>query len=259
MAVGPCDCALVLGSGFGAFAQELEVEARYPYGMLQVVCAGVPGHQAELLIGRWRGWRLALFCGRFHGYQGLTSHQTSLPVQLAAQLGCGRVLLTNAVGAIRTDIQPGDFMLVTDHLNLQGDNPLRGISPPAFVDLSSLYQQAFYPALQQRLTGSALRLHRGVLAAVPGPSYETSAEVRMLRQLGADAVSMSLVAEAIMAHFLGLEVAAVSLATNLAAGLDAAPLCHEDVLRCGCDSRSAFSLLLEQLLPLFVGQAEASD
>ncbi|MDY0270503.1 purine-nucleoside phosphorylase [Trichloromonas sp.] len=230
------DLAVVLGSGWGVLADQAEsavfVDYREIPGFSHV---RVEGHAGRLVAGRFQGWKVLFFQGRYHLYQGFDARQVALPVRLAAALGCRRLLLTNAVGGINPAFQVGDFMYLEDHLNLLGDNPLRGEPLHPFVDLCGLYRQEFYLPLREQLQDKGITLHRGVLAAMPGPSYETPAEIHMLHRLGADVVSMSTVPEAIMGRYLGMEVVALSLIANLAAGLSPTPLSHDEVLRAGSD------------------------
>lgn len=246
-----CDTAVILGSGLGDWADGISLEWQRSYHEFAAMGASIEGQQGQLLVGEYHGRRVLVFQGRLHLYQGFTSWQASLPVRLAHAMGCRQLLLTNAVGGIGEGFAPGDFMLVEDHINLQGDNPLRGIHPSPFVDLSRLYDQAFYPQLVDFAATLGARLHKGVLAAVVGPSYETAAEIRALRVLGADVASMSMVPEAIMARHLGLAVAGLSLVTNYATGRTAQPLSHAEVLACADQARDPFRQLVDELLRLW--------
>ncbi len=244
------DLAVVLGSGLGALSGEVETPAFFSYEDFPCFPpATVPGHAGRLVAGTLLGWRVLLFEGRCHLYEGYSAHQVTLPVQLAHALGCRRLLLTNAAGGIHPQFAPGDFMFIADHLNLLGENPLRGL-PHSFLDLSHLYRIDLFPPLQEWAGQEQIPLHRGTLAALPGPSYETPAEIRMLRILGADAVSMSTVPEAIMGKYLGLEVAGLSLVANPAAGL-AGPLDHADVLQTAQRSAAHFVSLARRLIALW--------
>jgi purine-nucleoside phosphorylase len=193
-------------------------------------------------------WRILFFAGRFHCYQGLSAFEASLPVRIASACGCPRIVLTCAAGGVNPRYQPGDFVWVSDHINLLGDNPLQGLSEEAFVDLGHLYAKPLYGPLQTLADAQGIVLHEGVLAAMRGPSYETPAEVRMLSLLGADIVSMSVAHEAIMACHLGFEVAGLSLIANRAAGLSASPLCHRDVLDRAVSSSGQACTLFEGLI-----------
>lgn len=248
LGIDPFDLAIILGSGLGQFVAEVDQAKMWEYKTFSCFPAGaVAGHAGHLVAGTLHGRKTLIFQGRFHLYQGLSAWQAAIPVRLAHALGCTRMLLTNAVGGIHADLVPGRFMFVSDHLNLLGDNPLRGLDGDTFVDLTNLYQSDLFPPLQSEALSQGGSLHQGVLAAVPGPSYETPAEVRALQQLGADAVSMSLVPEAIMAKFLKMEVVGLSFITNRAAGLGNQQLCHEDVLASGRLGAAELSGLVEQL------------
>ena len=195
----------------------------------------VPGHEARLVLGHWNGAPVAVLRGRAHYYEGFDLGQTTFPIRVLAALGIQELLVTNAAGAIRTGFRAGDFMALSDHINGIDANPLRGMihsGAMPFVDLS----QAYDPALRTRLLKGARRLgikvHSGVYLAVPGPSYETPAEIRAFRRLGADAVGMSTVPEVIVARHCGVQVAGLSCLTNLAAGLGkrGRTVNHEEVL-----------------------------
>lgn len=243
------DLAVVLGSGLGALADRIGTAVSIPFRDLPCFpLATVPGHAGSLVAGVLDGWRVLLFKGRHHIYEGYDARQVTASVRLARFLGCPRLLLTNAVGGINPEYRAGDFMYIADHINLLGDNPLRGETENPFVDLSRLYDQSLFPALLDYALTREIGLHRGVLAALPGPSYETPAEIRMLQRLGADAVSMSTVPEAIMGKYLGMEVAGLSIISNAAAGLAAAPLSHAEVLEAGRRGSEHFSSLVRRLV-----------
>ena len=248
----PFELAVILGSGLGTLVEKAEAVGIFPYK--DYACLQAPvisGHPGQLVAGRLAGRRALLFQGRLHLYQGLSAREASVPVRLAHRLGCRKLLLTNAAGGICADYRPGDFMYIADHLNFMGDNPLRGMEGDPFVDLSTLYRQEFYSSLQAWAATRELRLHRGVLAALQGPSYETPAEIRALVRLGADAVSMSTVPEAIMAACLGLEVVGISLIANPAAGLAASALNHREVLATADSGAAAFNALVAHLIGLW--------
>ena len=246
------DLAVILGSGWGDAAGLGVPLAIFPYHEWPCFPAGqVAGHGGRLVVVEFAAWRILMFCGRFHCYQGLTSFQAAFPVRLASALGCPRLLLTCATGAINPAFRPGDFMLVDDHLNLMGTNPLQGLAGDIFVDLAATYQHALYERLLQSRELGGITLRRGVLAALSGPSYETPAEVRMLATLGADVVSMSTVPEAIMARALGQNVAAIAFVANLAAGTGPAPVSHADVLACSAEHAGSSVVLIKRLATLW--------
>ena len=239
---------VVLGSGLGGFADELASAIRMPYADIpEMPRVRVSGHAGNLCLGRVSGVPVACLQGRAHVYEGHTQNQAVFGVRLLAELGCHTVLLTNAAGGIHPSFQAGDLMLITDHLNLMGDSPLRGPnfgSGPRFPDLSQAYDPALQSCARDAAQASALTLREGVYAALLGPSYETPAEIRMLRTLGADAVGMSTVPEVIALRQLGVRVGAMSCITNLAAGLSAQPLDHSEVEATARRSRKAFTDVL---------------
>ncbi len=241
------DLAVVLGSGWNEAARLGETLGVFDYSDWPCFPGDqIAGHAGQLIAVRYSSWNILFFSGRFHCYQGLSAFEATFPVRLAASLGCPRILLTCATGGINPDYQPGDFMLVDDHLNLLGENPLRGLPGNTFVDMVDAYQTEVYAKLIED-ANSNMTLHRGILAAMSGPSYETPAEVRFLSSAGVDVVSMSTVPEVIMARYLGLQVAAVAFVSNLAAGLSHVSLSHEDVLDCGAEHAFLFPLLVRNL------------
>jgi len=253
--VAPFDLAVVLGSGLGAFAEQLADPVFFSY--LDFPCfprSTVAGHAGRLVAGKYEGWRVLAFQGRHHLYEGYDARQVTVNVRIAHALGVPRLLLTNACGAVNSNFRAGDFMYIADHINLLGDNPLRGEAADPFIDLSHLYRQDLFVPLQSHAQREGISLHRGVLAALPGPSYETPAEIRALALLGADAVSMSTVPEAILGKYLGLEVVGLSFLSNAAAGLGTSPLNHQEVLAAGRLGTDRFLDLLGRLIG-FWGQA----
>lgn len=226
--------ALVLGSGFHHVRPELDIAARVPYAKLPgFPKPTVPGHVGELLVGKLGGTPVIVLSGRAHFYEGHPLDQVTFAVRTLAAYGVRDVLFTNAAGSINPKYRVGEFMLLADHINFMGGNPLRGpIAPglPRFVDLTQAYDAKLSALVVRAARTAKVKLQRGVYLAVSGPSYETPAEVRAFAWLGADAVGMSTVPEVIVARQHGLRVAAVSCLTNLAAGLSKSPLSHEEVL-----------------------------
>ena len=242
------ETAIVLGSGLAAILEQLTDTALLNYEEIPGFAAsGVTGHAGCLHVGNLFGRQVLIFQGRYHCYEGYSAWQVTAPVRLAAAIGCRKLLLTNAAGGIAEGMQAGDFMLVTDHLNMIGFNPLVGRPEREFIDLSELYRHDFYPQLQEQLQRQDVHLHSGVLAWMLGPNYETPAEIRMLQLLGASAVSMSTIPEAIVACRYGLEVAAISYISNLAAGKSAGCLDHQDVLASGKQAASSLHVLFSVL------------
>lgn len=232
---GKIGTGIVLGSGWGdtcGFLSEKRILSfRDVPGM--PVC-GVAGHKGNFILGRAGCGRVLVIQGRFHLYEGRDASETVLPVAVLAALGAEAVLLTNAAGGIRAGFRPGDFMLFSDHINLTGENPLTGMEPaegrPVFLDLSEAYDSALRERMRRAAARAAVTLHEGVYLQVKGPSYETPAEVRAYRSMGADAVGMSTALETVCARWLGMRVCAVSCITNAAAGLCGEALSHTDVL-----------------------------
>jgi purine-nucleoside phosphorylase len=226
--------AMVLGSGFHHVLSELEPEVETAYARLPgFLPVGVSGHAGQLFIGRLGGTPVMVLSGRSHFYEGHSMEGVTFAVRALAAYGIRDLLLTNAAGGVNRAFRPGDFMLLTDHINLMGTNPLRGAPVaglPRFVDLTCTYDQGLRRLLQRAGRQCGMKLEAGVYLAVSGPSYETPAEIRAFARLGADAVGMSTVPEAIVARQCGLRVAAVSCITNLAAGRSRQPLSHAEVL-----------------------------
>lgn len=251
------DLAVVLGSGWKDAVGLGETLGIFNYEDWSCFPGSqIEGHDGQLIAVRLSSWNILFFSGRFHCYQGLDAFQTAFPVRLASALGCQRLLLTCATGGINRGFKPGDFMLVEDHVNLLGDNPLRGLAGNTFIDLTDLYDKSLYDRLSScRIDG--LVLHRGILVAMAGPSYETPAEISFLRTAGADVVSMSTVPEAIMARFLGMRVAAVAFVANCAAGMKKNKLSHKDVLDCSAQHASLFPSLIKRIIVAW--QAERDD
>ena len=239
---------LVLGSGLGAFADRLDSATRIPYvDIPEMPRSQVVGHAGNLCLGLVTGVPVACLQGRAHVYEGHTQSRAVFGVRVLAALGCQAVLLTNAAGGIHSDFAAGDLMLITDHLNLMGDSPLRGPNfgaGPRFPDLSHAYDVKLLGLARDAARASGVTLREGVYAALLGPSYETPAEIRMLRTLGADAVGMSTVPEVIALRQLGVRVGAMSCITNLAAGLSAGLLDHSEVEATARRSQQAFTDVL---------------
>lgn len=234
--------AFVLGSGLGLFAERIQRARSIPYADLDgLPKSGVPGHAGRLVVGEIGGVRVLAQQGRVHLYEGWSEHEVTRAVRAFAALGVRVLVLTNAAGGIRTGFRPGTLMRIRDHLNLQGRSPLA----PRERGFGSPWDEAAGAALDAAARSARVELESGVYAGLLGPTYETPAEVRMLRWMGADAVGMSTVAEALAARASGMRVAGVSCITNLAAGLGEGPLSHEEVIDVGKRAAQAFSTLLE--------------
>lgn len=244
---------LVLGSGLGALADELGEAARLSYSDIpHLPTSTVVGHAGNLCIGELGGVRVACLQGRVHAYEGHPLSRVVFGVRLLAELGCSIVLLSNAAGGIAERLHAGSLMRIVDHLNLLGDSPLRGENArgPRFPDMSQAYDAELGRLCEQAARETGVALEQGVYAALLGPSYETPAEIRMLRALGADAVGMSTVPEVIALRQLGVRVGAVSCITNLAAGLGEGPLSHGEVEATAARVRSEFSRLFRRWVAL---------
>lgn len=228
--------AIVLGSSFREVETICDADAEIPFNRIpSFPTTGVEGHAGRLVLGRIGPTPVLLLSGRCHFYEGHTLANVTFPVRVAAALGVPTLLLTNAAGGINPRFRPGDFMILRDHINLMGVNPLCGCAdgPPRFVDLSDAYDPALRRQLRAAARQAGARVHGGVYLAVSGPSYETPAEIRAFGRLGADAVGMSTVPETIVARQCGLRVAGLSCITNLAAGRSGVAISHEEVLEMG--------------------------
>jgi len=244
---------LVLGSGLGAFADGLDGRVAVPFGDLPgFAVSTVPGHAGQVVFGRAAGVPLLALSGRLHHYEGHDLATVVHPVRTLIAAGCTTLIVTNAAGGIAPDLSPGQLVLIADHLNLLGDSPLRGANDPRvgprFPDLTLAYDPALRRLAQAAALELGLTLREGVYAGLGGPAYETPAEVRMLRGLGADLVGMSTVAEVIAARHMGARVLGVSLVTNLAAGLSPSLLSHDEVTAAAAAARATFSALLHGVL-----------
>jgi purine-nucleoside phosphorylase len=224
----PVRVGLILGSGLGRLAEAVDGVA-VPYADLPgFPHAGVSGHSPNLVVGRLEGVRVAVFGGRVHYYERGDPSAMRLPLEVLKALGAEALILTNAAGSLAPDIRPGDLMLLSDHINFSGLNPLIGEPTDArFVPMTDAHDPALRAALRDAAAAEGVALPEGVYAWYSGPSFETPAEIRAIRTLGADAVGMSTVPEVILARFLGLRVAAISTVTNMAAGLSDEKISHE--------------------------------
>jgi xanthosine phosphorylase len=245
---------IVLGSGLGALAEAIEPVAVIDYRDLP----GFPqptvgGHAGRVVLGHLEGVPVACLQGRVHLYEGKPAADVGRLVGGLADLGCGVLLLTNAAGSLRTEIGPGRLVLISDHIGLQGTNPLVGSA--RFVDMSQVYDPALRGALGAAAVRCGIELVEGVYLAVLGPCFETPAEIRAYRSLGADLVGMSTVPEAIAARALGMKVAGISVVTNLAAGMQASPLSHAQTLEQSGRAAADLARLVRAALPEMVNAA----
>ena len=246
--------AIMLGSGLGGFADELTEAAVIPFHEIPGFArATVEGHAGRLVIGRAGDVPVAVMQGRFHFYEGYSLEEVTFPVRVLKLLGVQTLVLTNAAGTLNIEFTPGSLMVISDHLNLIGDNPLRGENDerfgPRFPDLTAPYARELQDIVVNEANAMGIEVRRGVYAALSGPSYETPAEIHMVRTLGADAVGMSTVPEAIVARHMGMRVVGISCITNLAAGVSDRPIDHSQVMATGERVRELFTGLLRRILP----------
>lgn len=246
--------ALVLGSGLGAFGESIEGARSLGFAELPgFPRATVQGHKGRLVAGTIGGAPVLALQGRLHGYEGHDAATVAFPARVFAALGARVLVVTNAAGGVNPAFAPGDLMRITDHINLTGKNPLTGpnedLLGPRFPDLSRVYDARLAAALEQAAEAAGVPLRAGVYLQMNGPSYETPAEIRMARTLGADAVGMSTVPEVIAAAHLGLPVCGISCITNLAAGIATHVLNHEEVVEVARQVEGRFAALLRALVP----------
>ncbi len=242
------EIAIVLGSGLGGLADRLEVEQEWGFEEIGLPCSKVKGHAGRMLYGKLLGVHVWMMKGRVHVYEGHSAQAVTSGVRWLHEQGVGRFLLTNAAGTLNERYAPGTWMMLDDHLNLTGTSPLEG--GPNFFDMSDVYTKCWRDKVKIAADGMGMTLHEGVYAGLRGPQYETPAEIRMLRHLGADAVGMSTVLEAIQARALGCEVLAFSCLTNWAAGMGEAELAHAEVIETGLAAASPMMDLIDRIIAL---------
>jgi purine-nucleoside phosphorylase len=251
--------ALVLGSGLGSLADELDSATVIPFQEIPgFPAAAVAGHRGRLVIGELEGVTCAALQGRFHLYEGYEPALVALPARVLLGLGATTLVVTNAAGSINRSFRPGELMLIDDHINLMGRSPLTGPvvdGDTRFPDMTAAYDPALQHLAVQVAADADIRLVRGVYAAMLGPSYETPAEVRMLDRLGADAVGMSTVPEVLVARARGVPVLGISLLSNAAAGLGGAALSHDEVMAAGREAAGRFARLVRGIVARLATQA----
>lgn len=252
-ACGNAQIGVILGSGLGEYAQRLRDAVRLPYGDIPgFPRSTVAGHAGMWCCGTLHGKRVAMMQGRFHGYEGYSLRDVTLPVRVMQALGIGTLIVTNACGGINLSFKPGDLMLIADVLSMTGQNPLTGPNldafGPRFPDMSCALDQGLRQIARDCARELGFSLQEGVYAQMPGPSYETPAEIRMLRTLGADAVGMSTVPEIIVARHGGMRTLGISCVTNMAAGILDQPLCHEEVTQTAERVKERFAALLDGVI-----------
>jgi purine-nucleoside phosphorylase len=245
--------AVVLGSGLGGFADDFDEAVAIPYEDIPgFVRSTAQGHAGRLVIGKVESVPVLAMQGRVHYYEGYSLEEVTFPVRTFGLLGIKTLILTNAAGGINVQLTQGALMVITDHLNLMGVNPLRGPNDerfgPRFPDMSTVYSPELQELVVEEAKAINLEVRRGIYGALSGPSYETPAEIHLLRGLGADAVGMSTVPEAIVARHMGLEVLGISCITNMAAGISDEPINHEEVMATGDRVRATFTELLQRVI-----------
>ena len=241
------ETAIILGSGLNALVKDVDPARAIGYdNFAEIPQPSVPGHAGRFALDEINGARVIFAQGRSHLYEGRPAQAVTANVRLLAEVGIKKLILTNAAGALNPQFPPGNWMMITDHINLTGATPLLGSAQ--FVDLTEVYSSTLRKQFAEAARKIDIVLHEGVYASLLGPQYETPAEVRMLQKLGADAVGMSTVLEAIQARALNLEVAAFSCITNLAAGISPGKLSHEEVLETGKQAAADFAGLLGAVL-----------
>ena len=245
---------LVLGSGLGAFADDLADAVRTPYADIPSFPRSTAiGHAGQLVVGKLSDVPVAVMQGRVHLYEGYSAAEVAFPVRVLGRIGIRTLILTNAAGGINVEYGQGALVVLRDHINLQGQNPLTGPNDerlgPRFPDMTYAYDRRLRAIALEEAGKLGIAPREGVYAALPGPSYESPAEIRYLRTIGADLVGMSTVAETIVARHMGLDVLAISCVTNMAAGILDKPLHHEEVLETGRRVMGQFVSLLRNVLP----------
>lgn len=252
-AIGTADIAVVLGSGLGDYDAALTDVREISYADIPYFpVSTVAGHAGKLLCGMLFGKRVMMMSGRFHCYEGYDPKDITLPVRVMAKIGVKVLILTNAAGAVNTGFYPGDLMLISDHINLSGKNPLVGRNldefGTRFPDMSNVYDKDLRYLAQRVAAKENILLREGVYVMFMGPCYETPAEVRMARILGGDAVGMSTVPEATVATHSGMKVLGISCLTNMAAGILEQPLSHQEVMETGAKARDTFRRVLDGII-----------
>jgi purine-nucleoside phosphorylase len=246
--------AVVLGSGLGGVADAVEDAIDIPFGEIpHFVTSTVEGHDGKLIMGSCGGIDVVLMKGRLHFYEGYSMEDVTLPVRVFSIMGIRSLILTNAAGGTAPHLSPGSLMVITDHINMMGENPLRGPNDerfgPRFQDLTEVYTPAYVEVAHEAAREVGVVLHEGVYMALRGPSYETPAEIRMVRKLGADAVGMSTVPEATVARHCGMKVLAISCITNIAAGLSTGEINHNEVIEVGARAGKQLAELIVRVIP----------
>ncbi|MGL4572953.1 MAG: purine-nucleoside phosphorylase [Clostridium sp.] len=247
------EIGLILGSGLGSLADLIEEPEFYPYEELpNFPVSTVQGHEGRLVIGKLEGKIVVAMQGRFHFYEGYSMQVITFPVRVMKMLGVEKLIVTNAAGSVNTEFEPGDLMIITDHINYSGANPLIGKNlddfGPRFPDMSSAYSPSLRAIAKETAKNLGINIKEGVYTMFSGPTYETPAEVKMARIFGSDAVGMSTVPEVIVANHSGMEVLGISCLTNMAAGILDQPLNHAEVIETSNKVKKSFMALTKELI-----------
>lgn len=247
------EIGLILGSGLGVLADEIENPIKIPYNEIPgFPVSTVEGHAGQLVIGTLQGKRVITMQGRFHYYEGYSLEKVTFPVRVMKELGVKSLIVTNAAGGVNESFKPGDLMIITDHINNFGDNPLIGPNDPnqgvRFPDMSTAYNKTYTKLAQSVAEKLQIPIKEGVYVGNTGPSYETPAEIRMLRTLGGDAVGMSTVPEVIVARHSNIEVLGISCISNMAAGILDQPLTHDEVIETTEMVRANFLTFVKEIV-----------
>jgi purine-nucleoside phosphorylase len=253
--------ALVLGSGLGAFANDFDIPVKIPYAEIPHFPRSTAiGHAGQLVVGKVGEIPVAGMQGRVHLYEGYSAKDVAFPIRVFARMGVKAVILTNAAGGIKREFVQGQLVVIKDHINLQGSNPLTGPNDenfgPRFPDMTVAYDRRFREMTVGEGNRNRIGLYEGIYAALPGPSYETPAEIRYLRTIGADLVGMSTVPEVIAARHSGIRVLGISCVTNAAAGILDQPLDHKEVLETAERVKSQFIALLKIVIPRIAAEID---
>lgn len=247
------EIGIILGSGLGPLADQIEQAISIPYSEIpNFAKSEAVGHANELVIGEFAGKKVVAMKGRFHYYEGFSAKEVTFPVHVMKALGVEKLIITNACGAINTDFEPGELMLIDDHINTTATTPFHGPNDddlgPRFTDLTNVYSKDLQALAYEAAEENNLSLQKGVYAWWTGPAYETPAEIRMLRMMGADAVGMSTVPEAMVAAYSGLDTLGISCLTNMAAGILDEPLSHDSVIQVAAEVHDKFVRLVTDII-----------
>jgi len=247
------DIALILGSGLGVLAEEISDKKVLKYEDIpNFPVSTVEGHAGQFVFGNLEGKKVVAMQGRFHFYEGYSMQEIALPIRVMYKMGARKLIVTNAAGGINRNFKPGNFMIIQDHINLMGDNPLKGENikefGPRFPDMSEVYNKSLRELAENVALENKINTVKGVYCGLSGPSYETPAEIRYLRNSGGDAVGMSTVPETITANHMGMDILGISCITNMAAGVLPKPLDHKEVMEIAEKVKPKFSKLIRGIL-----------